>query len=76
MERTEYLLQFGRRLKALRAQRNLTQEALAARCGLDPTFISALEAGRREPRLSNLAKLSQGLGVSVGDLVPDGEIDM
>jgi transcriptional regulator with XRE-family HTH domain len=40
----------GRALAALRAKSGLTQEQLAGRLGVDPTYISQVERGRRGVR--------------------------
>jgi len=40
----------GRALAVLRAQSGLTQEQLARRLGVDPTYVSQVERGRRGVR--------------------------
>ena len=40
---------FGKRLQELRRDRGLTQRGLAARVGIDFTYLSKLENGRGEP---------------------------
>jgi transcriptional regulator with XRE-family HTH domain len=57
---------FGRRVKALRIEKGLTQKELAERTGrFDGPFISHLEAGHVEPCLQTLAVLSRALGVTM-----------
>jgi len=61
----------GRRIRALRRERGLTQEALGARIGLDRIYIGELERGQRtNPTLVNLRRIAAGLGVAVRDLFP------
>lgn len=60
---------FARNLRRERADAQLSQEALAAACDLHPTEISRLERARRDPRLSTIAKLADGLGVPAARLV-------
>lgn len=60
---------FGRRLRELRAKHGLPQDALADRTGLHSTAISRMERGLREPRVSTVLRLADGLDVQPGDLV-------
>lgn len=57
--------QIKKRRKAL----GLSQEKLAEKCGFDRTYISLLERSERNPSYLNLKKLSNGLGVSVSELL-------
>ncbi len=59
---------FGRRTKALRQKLGLSQEALAAECDLDRTYISGIERGQRNVSLRNIYKLSKALNVHPADL--------
>lgn len=50
---------------AIRQHRQLvriSQEELAARSGLDRTYVSGVERGRRNPTVEALQKLANGLG--------------
>jgi transcriptional regulator with XRE-family HTH domain len=60
---------FGVVLKRLRAEKQISQEALALESGLDRTFISLLERGRRQPSLSTIFQISNPLGVEAHELV-------
>lgn len=60
---------FGVRLRALRRDRGLTQEALASRSEVSIDAVRRLEGGRYSPTLDTLGKLSTGLGVSLHGLV-------
>ena len=55
---------FGALLLRLRAAAGLTQEELAARAGLSPAAITALESGkRRTPRFTTVELLATALGL-------------
>ena len=41
----------GRQVNALRVARDLSQEELAGRAGLDRTYVSAIERGKANPTL-------------------------
>ena len=55
---------FGLHIKQLRKETALSQEELAARCGLDRTYISGIERGLRNVSLINLFKLAKALDVA------------
>lgn len=60
---------FVMRLKKLRAERGMTQEALAEKAGLSRSYIARLELGQQDPTLGTLEKLAKALKVTVGELV-------
>lgn len=64
----QFRQRFGRRLAALRKEKNLTQEALARKLKVDPVYVAFLEGAKRSPSFSTLYKLSIILEVSVSDL--------
>ncbi|MGW4382961.1 ATP-binding protein [Kitasatospora sp. NPDC004531] len=55
---------FGELLRELRLGAGWSQEELAERSGVSVHSISMLETGRRRPRLSSVARLADGLGLS------------
>lgn len=60
---------FGKRVKQLRLQAGLSQEALAHKCGLDRTYVSGIERGLRNPTLEVIAILAKGLGIELKNLI-------
>lgn len=48
----------------------LSQEAFAHKAGLDRTYVSGVERGRRNPTLEVLYRLADALEVEVRDLFP------
>ncbi|MEO7836407.1 MAG: helix-turn-helix domain-containing protein [Acidimicrobiales bacterium] len=65
-------LMFGQRLRHLRRARGLTLDALGEQVGRPAPFLSLVENGRREARLSLIEALARALGVTAADLL-DGE---
>lgn len=62
-------MEFGSRLKQLRESRNLSTSKLSQQSGLSQSFIWRIESGEKQPTLETLRKLSQGLGISLGELL-------
>lgn len=60
---------FGQNVRDIRQFQKLTQGQLADITGLDPTAISHIETGRREPLLSTAIKVSKGLDCNLDDLI-------
>ncbi len=59
----------GARVRKLRRERALTLEALAERSGVSRAMISKLERGEKNPTLVVAAKVAEGLGVTLSQLV-------
>jgi XRE family transcriptional regulator, regulator of sulfur utilization len=59
----------GEAVRSLRKREDLSQEELAHRSDLHTTFISEVERGLRDVRLSTLCKLSGGLDIPVLELI-------
>lgn len=59
---------FGRHLRKIRRQKNLTQEQLAESVGVSVEFLSNIERGINAPSFETLEKISQELKVTVAQL--------
>lgn len=59
----------GQRIKERRLELKMTQAKLADKTGLDRTYISGLESGRRNPALRNLNRLATALKISIDQLM-------
>lgn len=64
-------MDFGEKLKALRTERGLTQEQLAARLYVSRTAVSKWETGGGSPNLDSLQAVARLFDVSVDDLLDD-----
>ena len=62
---------FGVRLRQLRQERNLTQLRMAVEFGIDRTFISDVERGRKSISLPLLEIIALGLKISLSELLRD-----
>ena len=66
---------FGLRLRELRLKTGFSQEFLGELSGLDRTYISSCERGRRNATLEALHKLAFALGVPPSTLLePPGSL--
>jgi transcriptional regulator with XRE-family HTH domain len=59
----------GERVRVLRRERGLTLDVLAGRSGVSRAMISKLERGEKNPTLVVAARVAEGLGVSLSQLV-------
>src|SRR5580704_8050389 len=66
--------QIGVRIRELREHQSVSQEALAATCGLHRTYIGLIERGERNLSLAVIEQIAAGLGVAVGELFSMAEM--
>ena len=60
---------FGANVRVYRLAAGLSQEAVAARMGVDRAFISAIERGLQNVTLLTILQLSESLNVRPADLL-------
>ena len=65
----EQLALMGRRINSARADRGMTQQALAEASGLDRTYISLVEHGKQNVTIGAVLKIAHALDMPIGDLV-------
>ena len=61
--------QIGQRIKRLRNQRGMTQEALAEATSLSVPYISHLERAVKKGSLETLVRIAAALGVTMNELL-------
>jgi transcriptional regulator with XRE-family HTH domain len=66
--RNGILAALGLNVRRQREAKQLTLEKLAELAGLDPTYISGIERGRRNPGIKNVARLAKVLGLTASEL--------
>jgi transcriptional regulator with XRE-family HTH domain len=59
---------FGQNVRKNRTEKGLSQEALAEKADLDPTYISGIERGVRNPSLLSIVRIAKALGTDSGSL--------
>ena len=62
---------FGKNVRRLRGASGFTQERLADKADLDPTYISGIERGVRNPTLVIIVRLAKALRVPLSELCKD-----
>ena len=69
MRTTDPRVIFGKRVRELRAERGLSQEALAEMADLHRNYIGGVERGERNIGLLNIVALARALGVRPATLM-------
>ncbi|SUZ32954.1 HTH-type transcriptional repressor RghR [Roseibaca ekhonensis] len=65
------LADVGRRIRAIRAEQSLNLDQLARLTGISAPALSLIETGKRDARLTTLAKIAAALRVSLSALMDD-----
>lgn len=58
----------GKRIKYLRNQIGVSQEELADKAGIDRTYITSVECGKRNVSIVNIEKIANALDVTLSKL--------
>lgn len=64
---------FGQVIRDFRKAKKLSQEKLAFESGLDRTFISLLECGRKQPSLVTIFQLAKALQIPPSQIIASVE---
>ncbi len=65
----DVLIQLGKRIRALREERKISQEELADRADIHRNYISQIEGGKRNLSFYNVVKIARALQVSPSRLI-------
>ena len=69
----EFRAALGAAVRRRRRALGWSQEQFGGSCGLDRTYVSGIEAGRRNPTLRVLLQMSLALGVPLSALLRQAE---
>ncbi len=58
----------GERIRHLRKDLGISQEKFALSIDMDRTYYASVERGRRNISIKNIAKIADGLGISLEEL--------
>lgn len=67
MSDNDLLKQFGLRVKELRLKAGLSQEKFALQIGMDRTYFSSVEAGKRNLSIHNIKKICDGFNITLSE---------
>jgi len=59
----------GDRIRKLREERNISQQNLAELCNVEKSNMARIEAGRTNPTLHTMFKISSSLKITLAELV-------
>ena len=65
----QLLQQFGKRVRAEREKRGISQERLGELAKVHRTYIGMIERAEKNITLTNMEKIAKALGVKLRDLV-------
>jgi transcriptional regulator with XRE-family HTH domain len=69
MARASIHVRLGRRIKKLRLNRGWKQIDLAVHCGFSRVYVSQVENGAKDIRISNLEVLANAFDLTLGGLL-------
>ena len=69
MNITQLQQKIGNRIRDLRESKGISQQNLAAICNFEKANLSRIEAGRTNPTISTLYKISQALDITIAEIV-------
>lgn len=59
---------FGKRVRELRNIMGVSQEKFALSIDMDRTYLASVESGKRNISINNIAKIADGLNISLEEL--------
>ncbi|WP_089742650.1 helix-turn-helix domain-containing protein [Chryseobacterium taihuense] len=69
MDKKEYQVAIGKRIKQLREKKNISQVELAALCNFEKSNMSRLEAGNTNPTAYTLHIIAQKLEIEAFEIL-------
>ncbi|MEO0452854.1 MAG: helix-turn-helix transcriptional regulator [Verrucomicrobiota bacterium] len=73
MQKRKLSIVFGKLLKEKRLKIGLSQELLAEKAEVHPTYIGLLERGKRSPSINVAARVAHALGTRLSKMVSEAE---
>lgn len=68
IDKEELQVAIGKRIKILREDKQIPQQDLAAKCNIEKSNLSRLEAGGTNPTIYTLYKIAENLDVTLSEL--------
>ncbi len=71
----EARVRLGARIRDLRNAQHLSQHDFAQMIGINRSYLSEIEHGKRNVAFDNLVKIAEGFGITASELIVDIEYD-
>jgi transcriptional regulator with XRE-family HTH domain len=71
MDDAAILFELGKKIKAIRMSKSMTQYQLAINCDFEKSSMSKIESGRVNLSYITLYRISKGLDVPIRELLPE-----
>ena len=68
-KKSEISIKFGKKMRKLRMEKQLSQEELADIAHVHRTYIGTIERAEKNITLVNIEKIAKALGVSIHELI-------
>lgn len=68
------LVALGEAIKRARLERQVSQEELAHRCGIDRSYMSSIERGRQNPGIISVLRVAVALEMTAADLLAQAQL--
>jgi len=62
------LIEFGRAIRQIRNDKQISQEEFADMCGMHRSYMSDVELGKRNISLENIEKIANALGMTIAEM--------
>ena len=69
MSHSELLIKFGKKVREIRKEKELSQEELAHKANLHRTYIGMIERAEKNITLLNIEKIAKALGIKIQKLL-------
>lgn len=71
MDTEDYLKKVGQNIRTIRKKKGITIKELGLECEIEKSNLIPIEQGKKNVTIKTLMKISNSLGVSVKDLLPN-----
>lgn len=70
-KKTKDRIAFGKQVRKLRYENDMSIEKLAEKAGLHPSYLGSVERGERNIALENILAIARALNCPAKDLIPE-----
>jgi len=69
LSKKDLQIAIGKRIREIREKKNIPQQVIAAKCNIEKSNFSRIEAGKTNPTLFTLYKIAYNLNISISELI-------